>query len=73
VRQWIAAGIAAGTSALSLGLLPRPWDGIVTVAVAALSALYVDRRTLTRCPDCGTAHELMAPPSTVGASADAEP
>lgn len=66
MRQWIAAGIAAGTSALSLGLLPRPWDGIVTVVVAGLGALYVDRRTVTRCPDCGAAHELMASPAPAG-------
>lgn len=61
--QLVAALIAAATSALSLGLLPHPWAECVTVAIATIGALYVGPGTLTRCPDCGTVHELMAPPN----------
>jgi hypothetical protein len=61
--QLVAALIAGATSALSLGLLPHPWAECVSVAIATIGALYIDRGTLTRCPDCGTVHELMAPPA----------
>lgn len=60
--QVVAALLAAGSAALSLGTLPHPWADVVTVVVAALAAVYIPSSTTTRCPSCGTAHTLMVPP-----------
>jgi len=63
VRQLLAAVLAAATSALSLGLLQHPWAECVTVAIAAIGALYISPTTPTRCPQCGTVHGLNDPPA----------
>lgn len=40
-RKFVVALVTAAASALSLGLIPDPWDGWTTVAVAALGAIGV--------------------------------
>jgi hypothetical protein len=40
LQRILVALTAAGTSALSIGLLPHPWDGVVVVAIAGIGTLY---------------------------------
>ena len=40
LKRVMVALTAAGTSALSIGLLPHPWDGIVVVVIAGIGTLY---------------------------------
>jgi hypothetical protein len=63
MKQWVMGVVAALTAAISLGLLPGIPGEVAAVAIAGLSALYVDPSILTRCPACGQVYPLNHPPA----------